>query len=108
HSWRVLLLPYLEQGILFQQIRLSEPWDSPHNQPLLARMPRVFAEPGKDPTGNSTRYQVFVGPGAPFESGMTSQLRPYPFAMTAGKVFVKYPPPRIPASFSDGASNTIL
>ena len=32
HSWRVLLLPYMEQQALFAQIRLNEPWDSPHNR----------------------------------------------------------------------------
>ena len=32
HSWRVLILPYLEQQALFDQIRLDEPWDSPHNR----------------------------------------------------------------------------
>ena len=31
HSWRVLLLPYIEQHALYNQIRLDEPWDSPHN-----------------------------------------------------------------------------
>ena len=35
HSWRALLLPYLEDEELqkiYEQIRLDEPWDSPHNQ----------------------------------------------------------------------------
>jgi len=31
HSWRVLLLPYLEQTALYEQIRLDEPWDSEYN-----------------------------------------------------------------------------
>src|SRR5262249_5899033 len=30
-SWRVTLLPYLEQQNLFNQFHLDEPWDSPHN-----------------------------------------------------------------------------
>jgi Protein of unknown function (DUF1559) len=29
-SWRVLILPYLEEGDLFEQFRLNEAWDSPH------------------------------------------------------------------------------
>jgi hypothetical protein len=109
HSWRVLLLPYLEQNALFQQLRLSEPWDSPHNEPLLAWMPKVFAEPGGEGmAGILTRYQVFVGPGAPFECVTTPQLQPYRFAGAAGKLFVKSSPPRIPATFVDGLANTIL
>jgi serine/threonine protein kinase len=32
HSWRVLILPYFEQGDLYKKIRLDEPWDSEHNK----------------------------------------------------------------------------
>jgi hypothetical protein len=29
-SWRVQILPFLEQGELYQKFRQNEPWDSPH------------------------------------------------------------------------------
>ena len=32
HSWRVLILPYIEHKELYEQIRLDEPWDSEHNR----------------------------------------------------------------------------
>ena len=32
HSWRVLMLPFMEQQHLYMQIRLDEPWDSEHNR----------------------------------------------------------------------------
>ncbi|MDR2171691.1 MAG: DUF1559 domain-containing protein [Planctomycetaceae bacterium] len=32
HSWRVLILPYIEQNKLYSQIRLNEPWDSEYNK----------------------------------------------------------------------------
>ena len=41
-SWRVALLPFLEENQLYHQFHLDEPWDSPHNKPLLAKMPEVF------------------------------------------------------------------
>ena len=44
-SWRVALFPFLEQGALFQAFHLNEPWDSPHNKALIARMPEVFTTP---------------------------------------------------------------
>ncbi len=77
-SWRVAILPYIDQDALYKQFKLDEPWDSVHNKKLLAKMPRIFAPIGVKPKeSNSTFYQVFVGPGAlytayhlPFGEGM--------------------------------------
>jgi hypothetical protein len=41
-SWRVHLLPYLEQEALYRAFHLDEPWDSPHNRQFITRMPAVF------------------------------------------------------------------
>jgi hypothetical protein len=108
HSWRVLLLPFLEEDFRYQQIRLSEPWDSPHNQPILARVPTVYAAAGTETQmGSTTFFQVFVGPGAAFESRPEPDLRPY-LPLKAANAFVKCGPAKMPASFPDGTSNTIL
>ena len=66
-SWRVALLPFIEENALYQQFHLDEPWDSPRNRALLDRMPKIYADP-KKPEKNLTVYQVFVGPGAMFEN----------------------------------------
>ena len=34
-SWRVALLPYVEQDNLYKQLKLDEPWNSPHNKKVL-------------------------------------------------------------------------
>lgn len=39
HSWRVLILPYIEQRNLFNEFRMSEPWDSPHNKKVATLVP---------------------------------------------------------------------
>ena len=44
-SWRVTLLPYMEEGRLYEQFHLDEPWDSPHNKVLLPLMPSQYACP---------------------------------------------------------------
>jgi hypothetical protein len=68
YSWRVALLPFLGEGELFSQYRRDEPWDSPANKAVLARMPRVFATPGSARAEDGfTHYQVLVGPGTAFE-----------------------------------------
>jgi len=45
HSWRVLILPYIEQNALYEQIRLDEPWDSDYNRQFHAKTPSVFQCP---------------------------------------------------------------
>jgi prepilin-type processing-associated H-X9-DG protein len=99
-SWRVAILPYIEQDNLYKQFRLNEPWDSEHNKKLLAMMPPTYvADPdtmkkmpapaeGGDgiPANQKTVYRVFVGGGAAFD-------------LRKGVSIV---------DFTDGTSNTIL
>ena len=68
-SWRVLLLPYVEENDLFRQFKLDEPWDSAPNHALLAKMPSVYSPFDGRPTPqpHTTYYRVFIGPGAAFE-----------------------------------------
>ncbi len=90
YSWRVLILPYLEEENLYREFKLDEPWDSPHNKPLLARMPRVFAPPQVEDLKvepGTTFYQGFVGKGTAFELEQGA---------------------RMPDDFPDGTAHTIL
>lgn len=45
-SWRVAILPYLEQEKLYKEFHLNEPWDSPHNSALITKMPGVYMDMG--------------------------------------------------------------
>ena len=55
-SWRVLLLPMLDQVALYEQFHLNEPWDSPHNRALIPKMPQVLVSPDEPPEAGKTRY----------------------------------------------------
>ncbi len=67
-SWRVAILPFLEQFALYERFRLDEAWDSHHNASLLKEMPRVYLPVAyQEVTPHSTYYQGFVGPGALFD-----------------------------------------
>ncbi len=43
HSWRVLLLPFLDEQKLYDRYRFDEPWDGPHNRELQAARPEAYA-----------------------------------------------------------------
>jgi hypothetical protein len=89
-SWRVLILPYVEQKGLYERFKLDEPWDSPHNIALLSEMPSVYALP----SGKASKFppyhtvcHVFVGKDTAFEGKEGLRLR---------------------EDFPDGSSNTLL
>lgn len=69
HSWRVLILPYLEGQALYQQIRLDEPWDSAHNRAFhdiqipLFRCPSV---PNSTDATLNCSYSLVIGEGTAF------------------------------------------
>jgi hypothetical protein len=86
-SWRVAILPYIEQNTLYEQFKLDEPWDSEHNKKLLDKMPNVYAPTTGDLKDRTkTYYKVFVGKSAAFEENTPLKI----------------------AAFTDGLSNTIL
>ncbi len=69
-SWRVAILPYIEELDLYKQFKLDEPWDSPHNLKLLEKMPKLYGPvlvPQKAPF--VTYYQAFVGKTTMWEEG---------------------------------------
>jgi hypothetical protein len=66
-SWRVEILPFLEQQALFDEFKRDEPWDSPHNKALITRMPAVFAVPGASAAPGHTFYRGFSGAKALFD-----------------------------------------
>ena len=65
HSWRALLLPYLDPP-LAAQYRFDEPWDGPNNSLLVSRIPDVYRCPSdsEPTTANTTDYVVINGTGA--------------------------------------------
>ncbi len=87
-SWRVAILPFIEQDNLYRQFRLDEPWDSEHNKKLAMVAVPTLMLPGDKLKREfpSTYYRVFYGNDAMFD-------------LKNGTKF---------AQVTDGLSNTIM
>jgi len=92
HSWRVLLLPYLDQMPLYNAYRFDEPWDGPNNSQLADKILPVFYCPSENHGGikngfTMTSYVAVVGPKTMWPGdGKTTKL----------------------ADIRDGTSNTLM
>lgn len=86
-SWRVFLLPYLDEPELYERFRFDEPWDSPHNRELIPLMPEVFKS--ESPALNldgKTRFLLPVADETPWHGRLGTPIR----------------------EITDGTSNTIM
>ena len=90
-SWRVHILPYIEQGNLYQQFHLDEPWDSEHNIKLLDQMPDVYRSPSSYAEPHMTVYRAIGGPDGMLTVPKQEGIR--------GRTF---------GEITDGSSNTVL
>ncbi len=74
HSWRVLILPYLNEQTLYDQYDLRYAWDSQQNLGLMSLMPSVYGCPSDPNPGTlfETSYMLITGPGTAFNGANTS------------------------------------
>jgi hypothetical protein len=103
-SWRVAILPYLEEERIFQNFNMNQAWDGPDNIKLLSKMPKIYTPIGmKTKEAHTTFYQGFIGTGPDVQNrtawGLLDAKRPF-----------GPPPPRGMGitHFQDGTSNTLL
>ena len=85
-SWRVAILPFIEEAELYQRFHLDEPWDSAHNIELLKEMPEVFKDPRMPLQPFHTVYQAVVSEHSLLRADEPTKL----------------------ATVTDGLSNTIM
>lgn len=91
-SWRVHILPFIEQNNLYQQFKLDEPWDSDNNKPLIEKMPDVFRSPVSKAKPGMTVYRGIGGKAGVLGAPLKDRS---PRGIGFGKI-------------TDGSSNTLL
>ncbi|MBW3600039.1 MAG: DUF1559 domain-containing protein [Planctomycetes bacterium] len=74
HSWRTLLLPYMEQKALYEKIDLSKPWDDPANEEAYETRIEAYQCPSADCPPTHTTYLAVVGPNACFRPSQPRRL----------------------------------
>ena len=77
HSWRTLILPYLDQRRLYETIDLSIPWDDPSNQTAYETKVLAYRCPSIDIADAQTTYMAIVSPESclrPVESSPLSEI----------------------------------
>jgi hypothetical protein len=69
HSWRTLILAFLEQERLYRKIDLSKPWDDPANKEAFdTSLSFVYGCPSADLPPTHTTYMAVVLPGGCFKA----------------------------------------
>ncbi len=87
-SWRVAILPFIEQQNLYEKFKLDEPWDSENNKKLIPLMPKTYSDKQAPTTeAGMTHYRIFWGKDTIFTTMKES---------------------RTLAGITDGSSNTML
>jgi hypothetical protein len=73
HSWRVLILPYLEQKALYDSYHFDEPWDSPNNAKLERQIGNVYLRSGlESDRAETTSFVAVVGPQTAWPGSRTT------------------------------------
>lgn len=60
HSWRTLILPFVDQAPLYDTIDLTKPWDDPVNAEAFAQTPPIYGCPSTTLYNNLTVYHALI------------------------------------------------
>jgi hypothetical protein len=84
HSWRVLILPYLDYKDLYKQYNFNEPWDGPNNTKLFALCPSLYVCPHSlgMAQGSCTSYVAVVGADAAWAGSQPRKMTEMPPSST--------------------------
>lgn len=88
-SWRVHILPYVEQDNVYRQFNLNQDWNEGQNQQTASILIKTYVSPLDEPGTTQTHYRTFTGPGTIYDP-----------TLMKGAAYPRY--------IADGTSNTIF
>ncbi len=74
HSWRTLILPYMDQGPLYNQLDLSKPWDDPANAEVFKSHVTCYRCPSSAAAPDQTSYLAILAPNGCFRGSTTTTI----------------------------------
>ena len=74
HSWRTLLLPFLDGQSIYKKIDLSKPWNDPANAEAYSSRWKPLRCPDADCPENHTTYLAIVAPDGCMRPGASAKL----------------------------------
>ena len=88
HSWRVLVLPFLDEPEVEKLVNLSQPWDAPTNAAARLRCPAVFRCPSADLANDQTTYLAMLAPGSVMGRGQSETVAEVEASKTGGRLLL--------------------
>ena len=74
HSWRTLILPYIDQASLYNSINLAKPWNAPENAHAHEKPIPGYQCPSAIMAQTSTAYLAIVGKNCCFDPTQTRKF----------------------------------
>lgn len=91
HSWRTLILPYLEQQALYDSIDLSKRWDHPANAEAYNTVPSVYRCPSADIPALCTMYMAIAEDDSRVRSGTSESVPAIRESNSQGLMVIEVP-----------------
>lgn len=74
HSWRTLILPYIDRRDLYEKVDLSKPWNDPANTEVFKAYLKVYHCPVGETAENYTTYLAILAPNGCFRPTEPRQI----------------------------------
>ena len=92
HSWRTMLLPYMEMNNIRAEIDMDQPWDATENAPFRnLEIPTYQSSRGERVVAGATNFVAVVGPGTVFDPDRINEIASIRDGTVNTAIFIELP-----------------